>query len=115
VVNPAEGHEAAKPTAAPPHAASGFLQPTPAALRNGRRTLAIFGAFVALALVLVALVPGFGDRQMVAVTAASCVALAGDAIAYLGRPTVTRYRTGLIVTTLAIVVGFAIAFANPFA
>jgi hypothetical protein len=69
---------------------------------------------VAVALLLVGFVPGFADRQMLAVTATACVALAGDAIAYIGQPTVTRYRLGLIITTLAIVVGFYIALANPF-
>ena len=77
-------------------------------------TLAIFGAIVVVMLGLVLLVDGFGDRQMLAITATSLVVLAGDAIAYLGQPSVTRYRFGLIVTTIAIVAGFYFAFANPF-
>lgn len=115
MVNPTGSTEVAQPTANPRLAPVGFLQPTPTALRNGRRTMAIFAAFVAVMVVLVGFVPGFGDPQMLAVTATTCVALAGDAIAYLGQPTVTRYRLGLLVTTLAGVAGFYVVLANPFA
>jgi len=90
------------------------LEPTPTALRNGRRTLAIFAAFVAVILALIVLVPGFGDTGMLAITAATCVALAGDAIAYLGQPTLTRYRLGLIVTTVGVVASLVLLIANPF-
>ncbi len=113
-MNPGDSIEAAQSAAPAAPGLVGFLQPTPTALRNGRRTLAIFAVFVAVAVALVAFVPGFGDRQMLAIVASSCFALTGDAIAYLGRPSTTRYRLGVILTTIAIVVGFYIALANPF-
>ncbi len=90
------------------------LEPTPTALRNGRRTLVVVAAIVGLILVLLLFLPGFRDTGMVAITATTMVALVGHAIAYLGQPTLTRYRLGLIVATVGIVASFVLLIADPF-
>lgn len=90
------------------------LAPTPTALRNGRITLVIFAALMAILLILIVLVPDLRDTGMLAITGTTSVALAGDAIAYIGRPTLTRYRLGLVVTTIGVVASFVLLIANPF-
>jgi len=90
------------------------MQPTPQALRTGRLTLAIIAAFAVVILALIVLVPGFGDTGMLAITAALIITIAGHAIAYLGQPTLTRYRLGLIVMAVGIVAGFWLLVASPF-
>ena len=91
------------------------LEPTPDALRNGRLVLGVFAVFLAVLVVLIVFVPEFAnDRNLLAITAATGVAFAGDCIAYLGQPSLTRYRLGLTVTTVGIVTGFVILFTNTF-
>jgi len=89
-------------------------EPTPEALRNGRRTLVIFGVFVAVLLALNFFITDFADGNTWAIMATTGVAFVGDCIAYLGQPSLTRYRLGLVVTTIGIVAGFAILITNPF-
>ena len=91
------------------------LEPTPTGLRNGRKTLAIFAAFVAVLWALTVFVPGFGDTGTVAIMATTSVALAGDAIAYLGRPTLTRYRWASSLTAVGVAASFILLIARPFA
>ncbi len=91
------------------------LEPTPSALRNGRLTLAIVAAILGIIAALIVLVPGFGDTGTLAITAATVVTLAGHVIAYLGQPTLTRYRLGLVVMAVGIVAAFWMLIANPFA
>ena len=90
------------------------FEPTPDALRNGRRTMAIT-AVIGLVLGALNVAAGFTDPQTVAIFAALGLSLVGDAIAYLGQPTTTRYRLGLAITTVAIVAGFYFLLANPYA
>ena len=92
----------------------GRWEPTPDVLRNGRITLAIFAAFMVVLLVLIALLPELRNTGMLAITATTFVALVGDAIAYLGQPSVTRYRLGLIVTAIGVVASFYLLIASPF-
>lgn len=90
------------------------LEPTPSALRNGRLTLVILAAPVGVILVLIALVPAVGDAGMLAILAATMVTLAGHVVAYVGKPTLSRYRTGLVVMAIGIVTAFGLLIANPF-
>jgi len=91
------------------------LEPTPDALRNGRVRLSIFAVVLVVLLVIIVFVPGISDdRNLLAITAATGVAFAGDCIAYLGQPSLTRYRLGLLVTTVGIIASFVILFTNPF-
>ncbi len=70
----------------------------------------IFGAILAL---MVA-VPGFADTTMVTVLAASLITLLGTGLQYLGRPTLTRYRVGLVLTVVGIALSVWMLVANPF-
>lgn len=58
------------------------FEPTPSALRNGRLTLGVLAVLVAIIVALIAVVPGFGDPTMVAITAATSVTLAGHVVSY---------------------------------
>jgi hypothetical protein len=89
------------------------LRPTPSALRNGRIVLAALAGVVGVAVILIVLVPGFGDAATLAIAAATIVTLAGHVIAYVGQPTLTRYRVGLVVITVGIVAAFWLLIANP--
>lgn len=91
------------------------LAPTPAALRNGRLTFAAVAMIFGLLLALIMLVPGFGDTVMITVLAASLVTLLGTGVQYVGQPTLLRYRVGMILTALGIVLSFWMLVANPFA
>jgi hypothetical protein len=77
--------------------------------------MAFLAAIVGILVVLIIILPGFGDAQMLAVTATTSLALAGEAIAYLGEPTLTRYRLGLIVTAIGVAASFYLLLADPFA
>jgi hypothetical protein len=88
--------------------------PTPSALRGGRITLVVLVVVFVIGVASILLVPGFGDTQFIAVMAATGVMVVGDATAYLGQPTVTRYRLGLAITTIGIVLAFWFWLANPF-
>jgi hypothetical protein len=90
------------------------LRPTPDALRNGRWTFAAVAVIFGVILALFALVPGSVDTVTVTVMAATLVTLLGTGLSYLGQPTLTRYRIGLIVTAVGILVSFWMLVANPF-
>jgi hypothetical protein len=90
------------------------LSPTPSALRNGRIVLTVVAIVVGVILIFIVLVPGFGDMGMLAITAATSVTLAGHAVAYLGQPSLMRYRIGLVVLTIGTVAAFWLLIANPF-
>lgn len=96
-----------------PVTTSGDLRPTPTGLRGGRITLAIVAALVGVLVVLLALDPGFRDPSMLAITGTTIVSGAGFAIAYLGQPTLTRYRVGLIVITIGVLASFWLLVASP--
>lgn len=89
------------------------LAPTPSALRNGRLTMAFVGVILAGGLALAVVDPGFRDPWTLAILAATAVTVAGHGIAYLGQPTLGRYRAGLVVMAIGIVVAFALLFASP--
>ena len=89
------------------------FEPTPDALRNGRRTMAITAVIGLLLAGLIASDASFTDPNTVAVFAALAATLIGDAIAYLGSPTTIRYRVGLAITTIGIIAGFWFALTRP--
>jgi hypothetical protein len=90
------------------------FEPTPEAIRNGRRVMAVVAVVAVIAVALILFVPGFADAQYLGITAALGLSLVGDAVAYLGQPTTTRYRIGLAITTIGILAGFWFLVANPF-
>jgi hypothetical protein len=90
------------------------LEPTPAALRNGRIQLAILAGVMGILVALMALDPAARDTSTVTIAIASGVTLLGHVIAYAGRPTLARYRIGLVVMTVGIVTAFWMLLANPF-
>jgi hypothetical protein len=86
----------------------GKMQPTPSALKQGR-LLGI--VFVVIFVVLLAVYIGLGvpwDTGMIVSTAAIAFSLVGDATAYIGQPSVARYRVGLAI----MVAGAAVAGAS---
>ena len=90
------------------------FEPTPDALRNGRRTVVIVAIVLAFAILMILFVPGFSDNQYLGITAGLVVTLLGDSIAYLGAPTKTRYRAGLAITTVGILIGLWFFLFNQF-
>jgi hypothetical protein len=84
------------------------LEPTPSALKQGR----ILGVvIVAIFVFIVAIYIGSGlpwDTGMIVSTSATGFSFIGDAIAYTGQPSLTRYRLGLAI----IVIGATVAFAS---
>jgi hypothetical protein len=90
------------------------LAPTPDTLRNGRLTLVVFGVFLAVLVALIVFVPEFADANLRAIVAATGLAVVGDCIAYLGQPSLTRYRIGLVVTAIGVLASFLILVTNPF-
>jgi hypothetical protein len=76
--------------------------------------MAIVAIALGVILLGVVLVPEVVDAGLLAIVAATLVTLAGHAIAYLGTPTVVRYRVGLVVMTMGIVASFWLLLANPF-
>ena len=71
------------------------LEPTPQALRNGRLVLALLVALLAVLTIVTLLGTGF-DTGTLAITLATCVTVLGHVIAYVGQPSLTRYRVGLV-------------------
>jgi hypothetical protein len=90
------------------------LQPTPEALKNGRRTMVAVAVIVVGIAVFMLLVPGAVDANWLAILAMTTVTLIGDGIAYLGQPTLSRYRVGLVITAIGIVASFFILLTEPF-
>ena len=90
------------------------LAPTPSALRSGRLTFAILAVVVAGCVALMVFLPGFADMAMLAVTASTSVTLAGLGVAYLGEPGLTRYRIGLVVATVGMLLSIYLWLADPF-
>lgn len=89
------------------------LEPTPSALRNGRVVLVLITAVLGAGVAIIVLVPGINDPWLFAILAATSVTVAGHAVAYIGRPTLLRYRIGLIVATVGIVGAFALMLIAP--
>jgi hypothetical protein len=89
------------------------LRPTPEALKNGRRTMVAVGVIVVGVALFMVLTPGAIDANWLAILAATIVTLIGDGIAYLGQPTLTRYRVGLITTGIGIAAAFFFLIAEP--
>ena len=84
------------------------MQPSPSALKQGRM---LGVAFVVIFVALQAFYIGSGlpwDTGMIVSTAAIGFSLIGDATAYIGQPSLTRYRLGLVIMAT----GAAIAFAS---
>ena len=90
------------------------LSPTPEALRNGRRTMVVVAVIVVGIAAANLLIPAFADANMWAILATTCLTLLGDGIAYLGQPTLMRYRVGLVITTIGIAASFYLLIAEPF-
>jgi hypothetical protein len=90
------------------------LQPTPEALKNGRRTMVAVAAIVVGIALFMVLVPGAVDANWLAILATTTLTLIGDGIAYLGQPTLTRYRIGLVITAIGIAASFFILLTEPF-
>jgi drug/metabolite transporter (DMT)-like permease len=90
------------------------LEPTPDALRHGRWTFAAVAVIYGVIIALMVFLPSFADTVMVTIMVASLVTLLGTGLSYLGQPTLTRYRAGLIVTAVGVVVSFWMLIANPF-
>ncbi len=90
------------------------LEPTPSALRNGRLVMVIVGAILLVLVVLMAIDVSPRDPNTLAIAAATAVTVVGHGIAYLGQPTLGRYRAGLVVMTVGIVAAFAVLLLNPF-
>lgn len=59
--------------------------------------------------------PAAADAGWLAVLAATIVTVVGHGIAYLGEPTLTRYRVGLVLIGLGIVAAFFLLIVEPFA
>lgn len=91
------------------------MSPTPESLRNGRLTFVAVAVTFGVILALILVVPDFGDTVMLTVMAASLLTLVGTGIQYLGQPTLLRYRIGMILTAVGIVVSIWMLVANPFA
>jgi hypothetical protein len=89
------------------------LQPTPEALHKGRRSLAAVGVIVAGVALFILLVPGATDPNWLAILGTTTIALAGNAIAYLGQPTLLRYRIGLILIGVGITASFYLLIVEP--
>jgi hypothetical protein len=66
----------------------------------------LFVAVVELILGVILLSEGFTDGPSISIWLATLVTVAGLAIAYLGQPTVTRYRIGLVVVAIGVVTSF---------
>ena len=90
------------------------LAPTPEALRNGRRTMIVVAVIVGAIALANLLIPAFADANMWVILATTGLILVGDGIAYLGQPTLTRYRIGIVITTIGIVTSFYLLIAEPF-
>lgn len=90
------------------------LEPTPASLRTGRQIFGAVAVIFGVILALMLVVPDFGDTVLWSVMAASLLTLAGTGIQYLGDPTLMRYRIGMILTAVGIVLSFLLLVANPF-
>ena len=90
------------------------MEPTPHALRNGRLVLAMLVALLAV-LTIVTLLGTVFDTGTLAITLAACVTVLGHVIAYVGQPSLTRYRVGLVVAGVGIVTAFALLILDPFA
>jgi hypothetical protein len=90
------------------------MQPTPEALHKGRRSMAAVGVIVAGVALFILLVPGAADPNWLAILATTSLALAGNAIAYLGEPTLLRYRIGLILTGIGVAASFYLLLVEPF-
>jgi len=90
------------------------LQPTPEALHKGRRSLAAVAVIVVGVAVFILLVPGAADPNWLAILATTSLALVGNAVAYLGQPTLTRYRIGLIIIGIGVAASFYLLLAEPF-
>jgi hypothetical protein len=89
------------------------LEPTPEALHKGRRSVAAVGIIVAGVALFILLVPGATDPNWLGILASTSLALAGSAIAYLGQPTLLRFRIGLILMGIGIVASFYLLIAEP--
>jgi hypothetical protein len=90
------------------------LQPTPEALKNGRRTMVAVAVIVVGIALFMVLVPEAVDANWLAILAMTTLTLIGDGIAYLGQPTLTRYRVGLVITGIGIAASFFILLTEPF-
>lgn len=90
------------------------LQPTPASLRNGRMVFAAVAVILGVILALMVFAPGVADTTLLTIMAVSLLTLAGTGIQYLGQPTLLRYRVGMILTAVGIVLSFWMLVANPF-
>ncbi len=90
------------------------MSPTPESLRNGRLTFVAVAVIFGVILALMVFIPGFADTVMLTVMAAGLMTLVGTGIQYLGQPTLLRYRVGMILTAVGIVLSFWMLIANPF-
>jgi O-antigen ligase len=90
------------------------LEPTPQALRNGRRLLVLLVALLAVVTIVTLLGSGF-DTATLAITIATCVTVIGHVIAYVGQPSLLRYRVGLVVAAVGIVTAFWMLITDSFA
>jgi hypothetical protein len=66
----------------------------------------LFVGIVELILGLTLVADGFADPSSVSIWAATLVTVAGLAIAYLGQPTVARYRVGLVIVAIGVLTSF---------
>jgi hypothetical protein len=89
------------------------LEPTLQTLRTGRLFVALLGVSLAVIVSVWVLVPDFADANMRAGTAALGVVFVGGCMSYLGQPSLSRYRLGLVVMNVAAVVSLAILLTNP--
>ncbi len=90
------------------------LRPTPEALKNGRRTMVIVAIIVIGIGLFNVLIPDAADANMWAILGTTCLTLVGDGIAYLGQPTLLRYRAGLVITAVGIASSFYLLIVEPF-
>ena len=90
------------------------MEPTPSVLRQGRLVMVMVAGILAVLLVLMFVDGSFRDPGTIAIAAATGVTVAGHGFAYLGQPTLARYRLGLVVMTVGIVAAFAFLLIDPF-